>query len=125
MYQTFWRPKQSTHQKEGVYIQSTKVAAYIQEHYNKKLTIEQLAKEANLSRTHFQHLFKDIYKVTPIQYQLQLRISTAKQLLVGTTFSCKEIAQMIGFENVYYFSKKFSQIEKVPPSAYRKKYLII
>ena len=90
--------------------------------YNGKLTISKLAEDACLSETHFLHAFKKAYGISPIHYQLQLRIAEAKNLLVLTTLSCKVIAANIGINNVYYFSKLFKKHTGMSPTVYREKF---
>jgi len=101
-----------------------KVLNRIENSYNTTLTVDALAMEACLSRTHFLHSFKKSYGITPIQYQMQLRINAAKNLLTTTSMNCKEIACEVGISNVYYFSRLFKSMTDLSPTDYRKKYSI-
>lgn len=54
----------------------------------------------------------------PVKYLTQLRIEYAKELLITGRYSIGEIAEMCGFENVYYFSTVFKKHTGIPPSKY-------
>ncbi len=94
---------------------------YIQEHYaDEVITNVALAKMCNLSERRFITLFKDIYGDTPNQYILHKKISLAETLLSSKIYSIKQISEMCGFSDIYYFSKAFKKIMNTTPSDYRK-----
>lgn len=92
---------------------------YFNENYNKPIKIEQYAKEHYISTNRFIQNFKKIANMTPIQYILYLRISAAKEYLVSTDKSIKEIASDIGYDNALYFSRLFRKVVGLSPSDYR------
>ena len=61
-------------------------------------------------------------KVTPMQYILQLRLSTAKNLLETSNKNITEIADAIGYDNPLYFSRLFTKYIGVSPKEYRIKF---
>lgn len=99
-----------------------RIIKIIEEKFNDKISIDKLANTACLSRTHFFNIFKENVGLTPIQYQRLLRINRAKELLISTSFSCKIIAEQVGYNNPYYFSRVFKKEVGTPPSEYRKKH---
>ena len=95
---------------------------YFNENYNKDISIEQYAEEHLMSKNWFINCFKKIMKVTPMQYILQLRISTAKNLLESSTKNISEIADAIGYDNPLYFSRLFAKYVGVSPKEYRNNF---
>ena len=95
---------------------------YFNENYNKDISIEQYAEEHLMSKNWFINCFKKIMKVTPMQYILQLRISTAKNLLESSTKNISEIADAIGYDNPLYFSRLFTKYVGVSPKEYRNNF---
>lgn len=93
----------------------------IEEHYQKPVTIEQLAGRARLSRFHFSRLFKELTGRTVTQYINGIRLNRAEYLLCNTDLTISEIAYETGFHDIYYFSRKFKQVKKVSPSEARKR----
>ncbi len=92
---------------------------YFNENYNKSIKIEQYAKEHYISTNRFIENFKNVANMTPTQYILHLRISAAKDRLVSTDKSIKEIAAEVGYNNPLYFSRLFRKIVGLSPSDYR------
>ncbi|HAZ04287.1 MAG: hypothetical protein A2W90_23090 [Bacteroidetes bacterium GWF2_42_66] len=65
--------------------------------------------------------FKEYTGVSPAQYQIQLRINKAKDLLITTNQSFKELAHELGFESTDYFFRLFRQKTGFTPSEFREK----
>lgn len=61
-------------------------------------------------------LFKKHIGTSIMQYRNQLRINTAKNLLGKQ--SVEQVARLVGFENVYYFSRAFKRYEGISPREY-------
>ena len=84
------------------------------------LDLEQLANEMNVSYVWFRKEFKRIVGTSPGQYHLNLRIKRAMQLLRETDLPVGQIADQLGFESDFHFSKIFRQKAELSPSQYRK-----
>ena len=91
----------------------------IDAHYSEPLNLDEIAKEACLSKYHFLRLFKKTYQITPHQYLLKKRIEIAREKLANEEFSIAEICNMIGFESIGSFSYKFKKMVGESPSDYR------
>ncbi len=93
----------------------------IEFHYREPLRVENLARHAGMSAGHFQRQFLKAFNTSPIEHQQRLRISAACNLLRSTALLCSEIAEQLGFSDVFYFSKTFKRRVGVSPLGYRKK----
>jgi AraC-like DNA-binding protein len=80
----------------------------------------QLARELGMSYSTFRRGFKRQTGVSPVQFQNEIRINRARDLLLNTTLSVSEVAAQTGFETVYYFCRVFKQKTGVTPKAYRR-----
>lgn len=100
------------------------LAAYINEHFQEELPLEQLALRASLSPYHFARLFKKHIGLTPHDYLIATRINFAKYLLTSTNMSVKEICFRSGFSSETSFCTTFKKREKVTPSSFREQVLL-
>ncbi len=98
-----------------------KALSYIKENYPKKICIDDIAKEVNLTRYHFCRIFKSLTGQTPIEYINYFRINQALRLLEDEDRKIMDIALDLGFNNLSYFVKKFKEYKNCTPSDYRKK----
>lgn len=90
------------------YISET--AEYMKQNFfNSELTIESLAKRANVSPAQYRRRFRQLYGKSPKQYLDNMRFSYAKSLLETGYFSQKEIAFRCGFSSVEYFRTAFKK----------------
>lgn len=87
--------------------------------YTTAITIEQLSREIALSPYYLIRLFRSVYKQTPHQYLIQLRIKKAKDLLINSNLSVTEICAVVGYESLGSFSALFYKTVGVSPSIYR------
>ena len=91
---------------------------HIAKNYNKNITNDELAGLTGLSTVYFRKLFTEIMGVSPINYVHQLRIKKAKEMLKTDYGSITEIAQSLGYPNIYDFSRTFKKHTGVSPSRY-------
>ena len=94
--------------------------SYIERHYAKKLSVDDLAREAAVSPSYLIRLFKHQMGTTPHDYLLRYRISRAKELLGSTTLTSAAIAERVGFASESNFSYRFSKMVGMGPRAYRQ-----
>lgn len=98
-----------------------KVLSYLEQNYPNPISLDKLAKLANMSRRSFQRQFKEALNVSPIDYLLNLRIKYAERMLNQTQKSISEIAFATGFTDSNYFTRQFRKKFSIPPTAFRKK----
>ncbi|WP_099468657.1 helix-turn-helix transcriptional regulator [Konateibacter massiliensis] len=92
---------------------------FIHEHYAEKITLEEIANSANISKSEALRCFRFGVWTTPVDYLIQYRLNRAKELLLSTKSSVTEIALETGFENAGYFDRIFKKNFSVTPTKYR------
>ena len=97
------------------------VRRYIDDHFKENLTLDQLAALAHINKYHLVHTFRKEYNTSPISYQISRRIQESRMLLVSTDFNLSQIAQILGFSSLSYFSQSFRRLEGISPMEYRKR----
>lgn len=90
---------------------------------DKHISPEDVAQELQISYSRFRKIFKAYTGLAPGQFQIQLKIHKAKELLTNTNKSVKEIAFELNFESNFYFSKLFKEKVGVTPGEFRSKHL--
>lgn len=98
-----------------------KVIEYIYNNYSRKITLSELSRVADYSADHLGELFKKKTGMTIIDFIKTLRISHAKKLLARTDYSIENIADIVGYRNMYYFSHVMKKHTGYSPTAWRKK----
>lgn len=93
---------------------------YVQEHYAEKLTLEQIAQSASISRSEALRCFHSALRQTPVDYLIGYRLLKARQLLTTTNDSVSGIAAAVGMENISYFIRAFKARYGKTPGAYRR-----
>ncbi|MDD5707906.1 MAG: AraC family transcriptional regulator [Kiritimatiellae bacterium] len=82
-------------------------------------TVADLARVSGYSANHFTRIFKQVMGCGPELYAVRLRVERAKLLLLETARPIAEIADIVGYGNVYFFSRQFKQFAGVSPLHYR------
>ena len=95
---------------------------YIDYNIASPLSLDQLARQANISQYHLARLFKAATGIPPHQYIMDKRLLMAQELLTSTDKSIKEIASLTGIGDSLYLSNQFKKKNKCSPTEYRKKY---
>ncbi len=96
------------------------VIEYIHGHFDRELTLEELAEQAAMGKSYFSSYFTCTMKMRVFDYIEQVRVNHAAVLLKTTSDSILEIALQSGFHSSAYFNRVFKKIWKMTPSAYRK-----
>lgn len=100
--------------------QCAAVRHYIDLHFKEPLTLQQLAEEAHINRFYLSHIFKEEYGISPINYMISRRIEESKYLIAETDLSMSQIAQLMGFSSLSYFSQAFRNTQGISPREYRQ-----
>ncbi len=94
---------------------------YLDLHYTENTEVAALAAMCYLSEPHLFRLFRSELGMSPVEYRSMIRVRKAKQLLSDNECSISEIASLLGFESVYYFSRVFHRIEGMSAREYRSR----
>jgi AraC family transcriptional regulator, arabinose operon regulatory protein len=92
---------------------------YLERNLSRKVTLAEVADAVGLSPSRLAHLFREQSGQTPQRYLEGLRMQRATELLQRTGFSIKQIADAVGFESPFYFSRRFKARTKRSPVDYR------
>ena len=96
------------------------VRRYIDLHFKEPLTLEHLAEEEHMNKYYLSHAFKREYGISPINYMIARRIEESTYLLAETDLSMSQIAQLMGFSSLSYFSQAFRRSLGISPKEYRQ-----
>ena len=94
---------------------------YISQHYTENLNNDALADLTGLSTVYFRKIFTHLMRVSPMVYARQLRIEKAKEMLKSDYGTLSDVAQSLGYPNLYDFSRDFKKHTGVSPSQYSLK----
>ncbi|OCT11525.1 AraC family transcriptional regulator [Paenibacillus pectinilyticus] len=94
--------------------------SYIETHFHESMTIEQLARMAEISSKYYVSLFKKTYGKTAIDYLTEVRVNMAKQLMLQADVRLKDVAFQVGYNDEFYFSRMFKKEVGVSPTVYLK-----
>lgn len=86
-----------------------------------KWNVDSLAAEVNMSRSYFQHIYREIFGVSCITDVISGKIEKAKEILSETGCTVSQVAAMCGYDNEEHFMRQFKKIVGVTPSAYRRR----
>lgn len=96
--------------------------SYIHSHYNEKITIDQIAASASISRTECFRCFRMILQKTPAEYLEKYRLSMSVVFLTDKELSISDITLMCGFNSISYFCKRFRERYGTSPKQYQNQH---
>jgi AraC-like DNA-binding protein len=99
---------------------AVRARAYIAEHLGEALTLEQVARAANMSAFYFCKVFKSATGLTFTNYVARARIEKTKQLLLNPHVRISEAAYEAGFQSLSQFNRVFRRVAGESPSTYRE-----
>lgn len=94
------------------------VQEYIKRNLGSKLSLNQVADVFNFSPNYLSHLFSKVAKVNYVEYITEIKITTAKEMMVRGEGRIYEISQKLGYESAFYFSKVFKKVTGLSPRDY-------
>ncbi|WXL24547.1 AraC family transcriptional regulator [Ectopseudomonas mendocina] len=105
--------------KSGRVLDVDAVHAVMRAHLHDSLNLDELAAQFKLSRFHFAKTYRALTGHAPIQDFIQLKMAHACRLLDEGSQSIRQVAEQLGYEDVYYFSRLFRKVVGTAPSHYR------
>jgi AraC family transcriptional regulator len=110
--------KRST--REEIYKRLYKAKNYMDSCYQADISLQTLAEITLLNSFYLLRQFKNVFKVTPRQYLIKIRLHKAMDLLITTELRIDEIKEQVGFSDISSFCKLFKKIYGCPPGVFRE-----
>lgn len=101
---------------------SLRLAAYVLEHYQEELSLKSLAAHFRGNAAYIGQVFKRDMRKSFSDYLKDVRMEKAKEFLIKSDLSAREIAQRVGFTNTTYFCTVFKKETGLSPDRYRKEF---
>lgn len=98
-----------------------KIKEFIRSHYDRGLTLEDIAESVYLSPYYISRIFKEEQGITVMDYLTKVRIEEAKKLLRNPKYNIDDISVKLGYSDPSYFSKVFRRYVGLSPSQFRQK----
>lgn len=95
----------------------SRVIAVLKDRYTEPLRISDLADHANMSESSLFHSFKQVTRMTPLQFQKKLRLHEARRLMVSEGLEAASASYRVGYESPSHFSREYSRLFGAPPRA--------
>lgn len=99
----------------------TRAKAYIDEHFQSDISLDDVSRVVDISPYYFSKLFKQEVGENFIEYLTKTRMRNARQLLKNPSYNIKEVCAMSGYSDPNYFSRIFKKYEGITPSEYRER----
>jgi len=94
---------------------TARAIAWLKENYAKPLRMEELADVARMGVSTLHHQFRGLTAMSPLQYQKQLRLQTARQRMLMDGIDATSAAYEVGYESVSQFNREYSRFFGQPP----------
>ena len=107
------------------YPQIDELVAQIRENPEKWWSIPDMAEFCNMSDDQFRRVFMNRFGVLPKLYIDKLRLNKAAELLIETNMNVSEIAEMMGYQDAFHFSRRFKAVIGFSPKQYRCEFVKI
>ena len=93
----------------------------LEKDFREKVTLQQLADAAGMSRTNFRRIFKEYYGIAPMEYRLRKKLELIVITMRSQHLPVKEIAERFGYPDAFSFSRQFKQYSGMSPKAFYRK----
>lgn len=98
-----------------------KVIHYLEAHYAETIVLKDLAKRLGYTQSYVCQCFSRKLHCSPLEYLHHYRIEKAKEYILYSDYSIKQIAELIGISNIHQFTRLFRRIEGIAPGGFRKR----
>ncbi|HEY3377223.1 MAG TPA: helix-turn-helix domain-containing protein [Armatimonadota bacterium] len=114
------RPALQDNEQE-IFAQIQQICQRLQTNPGQRACVTTLAEECSISAGHFTRVFRRYTGVTPRDYIIQTKIDAAKSLLYLSNYSITRIAEVLGYRDVFHFSRQFRDRTSHSPSHFRRR----
>lgn len=110
-------------EQESPYSRIQLVIEYINQHYDRPLTLEELAELLTVTPQHLCILFKNTLSMRPFEYITKVRINNSKAMMnQQKNIKIEEVARQVGYESTSYYCSNFKKMEGMTPKTYQRLY---
>ena len=96
-----------------------RIRIHLDEHFKERLSLDELATMAGMSSSHLCHQFRTTFDTNIRKYIIRKRMSVAQRMLYHVNLRISEIAESVGYPDIYQFSKQFKKSFGLSPTQYR------
>lgn len=105
------------------YQRLSQAISHVSDHYAEKISVETLASLVHMSISQFNRTFKKLFRITPAQYIVRVRVNAACAMLRATSDSVETIAAHTGFFDASHFIRQFKKTMAITPKDYRQQWI--
>jgi len=116
------RPYDHAGESPGEYGRLTPALEFVLMHFGDQISVDDMARRANLSVSQFQRVFQRLFRMTPSDYLLRVRLLMARRKLEQTGASIGSIALDCGFYDQSHFTRRFHTSTGIRPMEYRRRF---
>ena len=95
--------------------QIAKAVAWLKQNFTNALHVDHLAARTHMSPSTFRQHFRTITGMSPLQFQKQLRLQEARQLMLNQSLDAGNAGGLVGYESASQFSREYSRLFGAPP----------
>jgi len=95
--------------------QVARAISWLKENFSQPLRVDELAEMANMGTSTFHHHFRSMTALSPLQYQKQLRLQEARNLMLSERLDAATAAFQVGYESPSQFSREYNRMFGAPP----------
>ncbi|MFI8334522.1 AraC family transcriptional regulator [Pseudomonas taetrolens] len=89
--------------------------SWLRKNFKRALNLEALAAHAHMTPSTFRQHFRDITGMSPLQFQKQMRLQEARQLMLNQAFDAGQASNLVGYESASQFSREYKRLFGAPP----------
>ncbi|MDO7475210.1 AraC family transcriptional regulator [Acinetobacter baumannii] len=89
--------------------------SWLRNNFLKDVCVDEIADQANMTSATFRKHFREITRMTPLQYQKQLRLQEARKLMLMQSIEVRRVAESVGYESQSQFTREYVRLFGVTP----------
>lgn len=92
-----------------------KVISWLRNNFLNDVRVDEIAEQANMTSATFRNHFREITRMTPLQYQKQLRLQEARKLMLMQSIEVRRVAESVGYESQSQFTREYVRLFGITP----------